>query len=127
MNKHNPGAIAAPLGAYSHGVSAAGGGRWLHVAGQIGLRADGSLASGFAAQADVAWGNLVAVLSDAGMSVADLVKVTHYLVPGTSLADYNPVRSKYLGDARPASTLIVVHALARPEWLFEVDAVAWHA
>lgn len=125
MQQHNPSTTAAPLGAYSHAVSAPGGGRWLHIAGQIGLRADGSLVSGFAAQADAAWGNLVAILADAGMSVHDLVKVTHYLVHSTDLADYNPVRSKHLGDARPASTLIVVHALARPEWLFEVDAVAW--
>jgi enamine deaminase RidA (YjgF/YER057c/UK114 family) len=35
------------------------------------------------------------------------------------------VRSGYLQSARPASTLVVVRALARPEWLFEVEAVAW--
>jgi 2-iminobutanoate/2-iminopropanoate deaminase len=127
MQKHNPTTIAAPLGTYSHGVAVPAGGRWLHIAGQVGLRADGVLASGFAAQADAAWSNLVAVLADAGMGVDDLVKCTHYLVRSTDLVDYNPVRSKHLGAARPASTLIIAHALARPEWLFEIDAVAWRA
>jgi enamine deaminase RidA (YjgF/YER057c/UK114 family) len=127
MNAHNPTTIAAPLGAYSHAIEAPGGGRWLHIAGQIGMRADGSLALSFAEQADIVWSNLVAILADAGMTVADLVKVSHYLVRATDLPEYNPVRSKHLGTARPASTLIVVHGLARAEWLIEVDAVAWHA
>jgi enamine deaminase RidA (YjgF/YER057c/UK114 family) len=67
------------------------------------------------------------VLGDAGMTTADLVKVTHYLLRGEDLAQYNPVRSKYLGAARPASTLVVVAGLARPEWRIEVEAVAWRA
>jgi hypothetical protein len=37
------------------------------------------------------------------------------------------VRVRFLGDARPASTLVVVRALARPEWLVEVEAIAWRA
>lgn len=127
MNAHNPSTIAAPLGAYSHAIEAPGSGRWLHIAGQIGMRANGSLGLTFAEQADIAWSNVVAILADAGMGVGDLVKVTHYLVRAADLPDYNPVRSKYLGTARPASTLIVVQALARSEWQVEVDAVAWHA
>jgi 2-iminobutanoate/2-iminopropanoate deaminase len=125
--QHNPGTIAAPAGAYSNGVSAPGGGRWLHIAGQIGVRPDGTTAGTFAEQAEVAWQNLLAILADAGMSAADLVKTTHYLLRGDDLKEYSQVRSKYLGSARPASTLVIVHTLARPEWLVEVEAVAWHA
>jgi enamine deaminase RidA (YjgF/YER057c/UK114 family) len=127
MQIHDPAAIAAPLGRYHHGISAPGSGRWLHIAGQIGLRADGSLAEGFAAQAEAVWTNLVAILADAGMTPDHLVKVNHYLVRPTDLADYNPIRTRHLGEARPASTLLIVQALARPEWLIEVDAVAWRA
>ena len=126
MKVHNPSVIAAPLGRYSNGISAPAGGRWLHIAGQIGVRPDGSLAEGFAAQAEAAWSNLVAILQDAGMTVDHLVKVNHFLVQASDLTDYNPIRMKFLGEARPASTLIVVQALAKPEWRFEVDAVAWH-
>ena len=94
LNVHNP---HAPLGAYSNGISTPAGGRWLHIAGQV------------------------------GMTVADLVKVTHYLVRGEDLPAYNPVRLRHLGSARPASTLVVVAGLARPEWRIEVEAVAWRA
>ena len=46
-------------------------------------------------------------------------------VSAADLKDYNAVRSRHLGSARPASTLVVVHALARPEWRVEVEGVAW--
>ena len=124
LTVHNP---VAPLGASSNGISAPAGGRWLHIAGQVGIGADGKLAEGFEAQAETAWPNLVAVLADAGMTTADLVKVTHYLVRGDDLPAYNPVRLRHLGAARPASTLVVVAALARPEWRIEVEGVAWRA
>jgi len=59
------------------------------------------------------------------MSAADLVKVNHYLTRADALQDYNAVRSRHLGSARPASTLVIVQALARPGWRIEVEAVAW--
>ncbi len=123
----NPEQIAAPVGPYSQGVLVSGAGTWLHIAGQVGMRKDGSLAQGMAEQADLAWSNLNEVLRAAGLEVADLVKVVTYVTDETQLAALGPVRLKYLGDARPASTLVVVKALARPEWLFEVEAVAFRA
>ncbi|WP_442284013.1 RidA family protein [Variovorax sp. M-6] len=127
MKKHNPSTIAAPAGAYSNGVSAPGGGRWLHIAGQVAIDLDGTVPESFEAQAHVAWRNLLAVLADAGMGVADLVKVNHFLVDAGDMAAYAAVRAGYLGDARPASTLLIVQALARPAWRVEIDAVAWKA
>lgn len=124
---HNPATIAAPMGAYSNGMSAPGSGRWLFIAGQVGVRPDATVAESFIDQADTVWRNLVAILGDAGMSVTDLVKVTHFLVRAQDLADYNPVRARHLGTARPASTLLIVKALVRPELLIEVEAVAWRA
>jgi 2-iminobutanoate/2-iminopropanoate deaminase len=120
----NPAGMAAPVGAYSHGVLAAADGEWLHVSGQIGMLPDGSLADGIAAQAHAAWTNLLAVLAAAGMDAGDLVKVTSFITDAADLQALNPVRSAFLGEARPASTLLVVKALARPAWLFEVEAVA---
>jgi enamine deaminase RidA (YjgF/YER057c/UK114 family) len=125
MKAHNPAASAAPLGAYSNGISAPGAGRWLHIAGQIGVLPDGSFPADFADQAEAAWQNLVRVLADAGMTTADLVKVTHFLVSADDLGDYTAVRSRHLGSARPASTLVVVQALARPQWRVEVEGIAW--
>lgn len=123
--KLNPSAIAAPAGMYSHGVLAPSTGQWLHVSGQIGMRPDGSLGTGFTEQARIAWENLMAVLAAAHMDENHLVKLTTYMLDGADLKDLNPVRSVFLKDARPASTLVVVKALARAEWLFEVEAVAY--
>ncbi len=121
----NPPTVAAPAGPYSQGVMVQGPGTWLHVAGQIGVDAQGVLQEGFEAQARQAWTNLVAVLAAAGMDVSHLVKVTTYLVDGADMSRLGPVRGAFLGEARPASTLVVVKALARPEWLFEVEATAF--
>lgn len=120
----NPTTIAAPVGAYSHGVLAPAGGQWLYIAGQVGLLPDGTLADGFAAQARAAWTNVIAVLNAANMDAGHLVKVTTFMTEAGDLKDLNPVRFVFLGAARPASTLVIAKALARPEWLIEVEAVA---
>ena len=64
------------------------------------------------------------MLEKAGMDVHDFVKVTHYLLHATDIPDYVKVRSRYLGDARPASMLLIVPGLVRPEFLLEVEAIA---
>lgn len=120
-----PATVAPPAGVYSHGITTQGPGTCLHVAGQIGVALDGTLQQGFGAQADQAWQNLVAVLNAAGMDVSHLVKVTTYLTRAADLPRLNAVRSVYLGAARPASTLVVVAALAHPDWCFEVEATAF--
>ncbi len=125
LKKHNPSTIAAPAGAYSNGISAPGSGRWLHIAGQVGINVNGALSEDIEQQAHVVWSNLLAVLADAEMTVANLVKVTHFLVRPNDMAAYATVRASYLLDARPASTVLIVQALAKPQWLVEVDAVAW--
>jgi len=70
------------------------------------------------------WQNILAVLAEGGMGVQDLVKVTSFLTRKEDYAKFGPVRARYLGEHRPASTLLVVSALARPEFLVEVEAVA---
>ena len=121
----NPGDVPAPAGPYSQGVLSEGPGSWLHIAGQIGVDREGGLQEGFEAQARQAWTNLVAVLAAANMDAYHLVKVTTYLVDGADMARLGPIRTGFLGNARPASTLVVVKALARPEWLIEVEATAF--
>lgn len=117
--------VAAPMGPYSHGIVCSGPGRWLHIAGQIGVAANGVLQDGFEAQARQAWNNLCAVLQAAGMDVSHLVKVVSFLVDPGHLPLLGPVRGGFLGTARPASTLLVVQALANPGWLYEVEATAF--
>ena len=64
------------------------------------------------------------VLKAAGCSFADVVKVTHFLLDVNDRAAINPVRQELFGEARPASTLVEVSALAVPGALLEIEAVA---
>jgi enamine deaminase RidA (YjgF/YER057c/UK114 family) len=58
------------------------------------------------------------------MSVGDLVKITQYLTRAEDIPAYAKVRTRMLGAARPASMMLVVAALPRPDFLLEIEAVA---
>src|SRR5580765_7037699 len=76
---HNPKSIAAPNGTYSHGIETPPNARWLYVAGQVGVRPDGSVSAIIDMQTEVVWQNILALLADAGMRVGDVVKITSFL------------------------------------------------
>lgn len=120
----NPQTVSPPFSRYSHAVEAAPGLRWLHLSGQVGVDPAGKAASGFEAQARQAFANLEALLADAGMGWADVVKLTTFITDRADLATLRRVRDAALGEAQPASTLLVVAGLASPDWLIEVEAVA---
>ena len=120
----NPAAVPAPFSRYSQAVEADPGLRWLHVSGQIGVGVNGALPEGFAEQARNAWRNLLAILDSAGMEPRHLVKVTAYLTRPADVGGYRSIRDSMLGEAEPASTLVVVAALADPRWLVEIEALA---
>jgi enamine deaminase RidA (YjgF/YER057c/UK114 family) len=120
---HNIG-VAARIGAYSDAVEVPGGSRWLVTAGTPGLSADGALPEGIVPQSELAWTHIVTLLKRAGMTVGDLVKVTQYLTRESDIAEYARVRGRFLGNARPASMLLVVPALVRPGFLVEIEILA---
>ncbi len=124
LKKHNPGAIAAAFSRYSLGVEAPATARWLYVSGQVGVAPDGAVADGPEAQMETAWRNVLAILDSAGMGPGDLVKVTVFLTRAEDVGLYRQVRDRMLAGAEPASTLIVITALAHPDWLVEIEAVA---
>ena len=125
MNKkHVPDTIAPPLAAYSHGIEIPPNARVLHTAGQVGILPDGTTPEGIEAQTEATWVNLMAILDSAGMGIDDVVKVTTYVTNEEDFWPMAKVRARFFGDARPASTGIVVKALAKQEWLVEIDLVA---
>jgi 2-iminobutanoate/2-iminopropanoate deaminase len=125
MNQiHNPPEVGSPAGHYSHAISAPAAARWLYISGQVGTAADGTVPADAGVQSEACWAKLQAILADAGMGLADLVKVTAFLTREGDIAGYRAVRDRVLGEHKPASTLVVVSRLARPEWLVEVEAVA---
>jgi 2-iminobutanoate/2-iminopropanoate deaminase len=121
----NPHDVHAPAGAYSHVVSTQGAGRTLYISGQVGVDRDGVLVEGFAGQASQCWHNIIAALAADGTTANDLVKVTTFVTDASCAAELNCVHAPFLGDARPASTLICISALMQPGWLIEVEAIAF--
>jgi 2-iminobutanoate/2-iminopropanoate deaminase len=120
-----PSAIAPPVANYAHAVVSEGAGRWLHTAGVVGIAPDGSVPAGLAAQAGVVWANITAILSEAGMTVRDIVSVTTHVVVGEELGPVMGARDRAMAGHLAASTLVTVPALARPEWRVEVAIVAF--
>lgn len=124
MNTSHDVGVARLIGKYSDAIEVAPNARWLFTSGTPGIRLGGSTPPDVTSQAEMAWGHIVRMLESAGMTVHDLVKVTHYLLRAEDIPAYVAVRSRFLGDARPASMLLVVPELVRPEFLLEIEAVA---
>ena len=109
--------------AYSQAVEVLGATRTLYVSGQIGVDAAGATPADAIEQNRLAWSNLTAQLRAAGMTLDNLVRYTTILPDVADLAAARSVRAEYLGDRRPASTLIVA-GLANPAWKVEIEGVA---
>ncbi len=116
--------IASQIGNYSDAIEAKSNLRWLLTAGTPGLSRTGDLPKDITGQAEGAWEHVIGLLERAGMTVADVVKVTQYLTRAEDIPAYGKVRSRFLGDARPASMLLVIPQLVRPEFLVEIEIVA---
>ena len=116
-------ALAEPISHYTDAVRAA---ELLFVSGVVPVDGDGRLVGGddVVAQARQVLANLGAVLAAAGATFADVVKVTVFLTDIADRAGINPVRQEVFGEARPASTLVEVSALAVPGAKLEIEAVA---
>ena len=89
-----PATVAPPMpGAfYAHSVEVPAGADWVLVSGQLGARPDGSVPETFDEQIEWCWKNIVAVLADSGLGVADLVKVTTFLTDRAQRAKNAEVR-----------------------------------
>jgi enamine deaminase RidA (YjgF/YER057c/UK114 family) len=115
-------------GSFTQVVSATGS-KTIYISGQVSWDAEGNIvgAGDFPAQAKQAFENLAVALEAAGATIADVAKTNVYIV------NYDPSMGRALNDARkaisggataPASTLIGVQALAAPEFMIEVEAIA---
>jgi enamine deaminase RidA (YjgF/YER057c/UK114 family) len=123
----NPDTIHAPLGAYSHQVEIPAGARWLAMAGQVGADRDGRVSQDPVEQARQCLANIRHNVEAAGMEVRDIVKMTWYVVGNIDAQRRRELLTEFLGDHRPASTLVYVAALASPDYKVEIDAWACRA
>jgi enamine deaminase RidA (YjgF/YER057c/UK114 family) len=123
MKAHDPSAIFAPVGPYTHGLEVVDARRLLFITGTMGLDKSGKAPGGIEAQCTQAWRNIGAILEDAGMSMRNLVKVTCYLADRSYRETNMKARAAALGGHRVA-TVVVVAGLLEDDWLVEIEAVA---
>ena len=117
------GQLAEPISHYTDGVEANG---FLYISGMLPVNTEGELVGGddVVRQSEQVLGNVGAVLRSAGASFDDVVRVGVYVRNMADRELINTVRRRYFGDARPASALVEVSALAHPGALVEIEAVA---
>ena len=115
--------LHAPL---SHYTDAVRFGDLLFISGVGPLDAELQLVGGddVAAQCDQVFRNMGAILKATGLDFADILRVTVYLTEVDDRSKINPVRQRYFGSSRPASTLFGVAQLAIPGMKIEIEAVA---
>ena len=115
--------MSVPLSHYADAVRA---GDLLFVSGCVPVDGEGKLVGGddITAQTEKVFENIGLVLAAAGASAADVVKVTVFVTDMADRAAINEVRKRFFGEARPASTLVEISALAIPGAKVEIEAVA---
>lgn len=123
MKTHDPDAIFAPVGSYTHGLEVVEARRLLFVTGTMGLDKNGKAPEGIEAQCALAWRNIEAILEHAGMGMRNLVKVTCYLADRKYREVNMQARAATLGDHRAATT-VVAATLLEDGWLVEIEAIA---
>lgn len=124
LNLVNPETLPPPASKYSHIVEVPDGTRLAFVSGQVGIDADGNTPEDFAGQCEQVFRNLSAALAAVGMGVSDTVRLNAYLTSSDDLAAYRDIRDAWAGGHEYASTLVMVPALAAPDWMVEVELVA---
>ena len=99
-------------------------GEWVFVSGTTGFDyATMTIANDVVAQAEQCFRNIDAALRQAGASLADVVRVTYILPNAGDFEPCWPVLRKYLGEVRPAATMISA-GLADPRIRIEVEVTA---
>jgi 2-iminobutanoate/2-iminopropanoate deaminase len=125
VKRTNPPALSTPTG-YTHVVEVTGPAKTVYIAGQIAFDKEGKIvgAGDMAAQAEQVFKNLQAALEAAGAKFSDVVKMNTYVTDMSKAPAVREVRARYFGQTAPASTLVQVPALARPELMLEIEVIA---
>jgi 2-iminobutanoate/2-iminopropanoate deaminase len=128
IRRHNPAEVHPPAGRYSHvTVHPLGPGlKRVVLAGQVGVKPDGTIAGDLAAQIEQAWDNLLACLASEKLGPEHLVKIVYFTVVNTAeaLTLSREIRGRKLGDIALSSTYLVIAGLAGPDYKVEIEGEA---
>jgi enamine deaminase RidA (YjgF/YER057c/UK114 family) len=119
-----PPSIRPPFARYSHGMEVPAGRRLVVCSGQLGITADDRIPEDAGEQAELCFANIAAILKDAGLRLRDIVRINAFVSDRAHLRPYMEVRDRLVGEPPPASTLVIVAGLARPEFKVEVEVIA---
>jgi enamine deaminase RidA (YjgF/YER057c/UK114 family) len=111
---------------YSQGVKVTQAQTILFLSGQVAYTGDGSPAfrGDFKAQARGAYEAIKALVESQGGTMNSIVKITTYVTDMHYRVDLAPIREEFFGKKGPASTLVEISALAHPDWMIEIEAIA---
>lgn len=124
VKRYDVDGVRSSGGRFSHVGEIGPNARLFHLAGQTGTAPDGSTGKDFAEQAELVYRNIGTVLKQCGLDFNNLVKITVFLINPEDADVWRATQKKHFGDVVPASTLLYVSRLARPELLVEVEAIA---
>jgi enamine deaminase RidA (YjgF/YER057c/UK114 family) len=116
--------LRSPPGPWSNAIEVLPGARYLYTCGLVGVRQDGTMEQGIEDQAVRIFENIHILLSEANMDMSHVVKIISYLVDVADQPAYSKARAPYLGDARPAMTMLGIAQLAHPTLRLEVEVIA---
>ena len=129
FKSHNPPDVLPLVGPLSWGLEFPVPKRFVYISGQVGADVAGRVGEGLLEQAQLAFDNVAAVLRSAGLTPQHVIRTGLYFNRHVEMTpelqtDFNAIRTGFMGEHRPTSTWLFVHALADPRWLFEIDAIA---
>ena len=119
-----PKTIKPPFARYSHGVEVPAGKRLVLCSGQLGIGPEDAVPDDAGAQTELCFKNIAAILSEAGLTLNDIVRINAFVTGREHLQAYMDVRNRLFSDPAPASTLMIVSGFARPEFKVEVEVLA---
>jgi 2-iminobutanoate/2-iminopropanoate deaminase len=122
----NPASVAPPMKPHYSNSIRTESGPLLFIAGQVALDADGKLVGDgdIRAQATQVLENIRAIVEANGGAMADIAQVTVYVRDIEAFNSISDIRERYFPSDGPASAIVEVSALAWPEFLIEIAAVA---
>jgi enamine deaminase RidA (YjgF/YER057c/UK114 family) len=119
-----PSSIRPPFAKYSHGIEVPAGHRLIFCSGQLGVAPNERVPEDAGEQAELCFKNIAAILGEAGMTFANIVRINSFVTDRAYTRAYMAVRDRLVGDPPPASTMIIVSGFSRPEFKVEVEVIA---
>ncbi|MEL6998911.1 MAG: RidA family protein [Pseudomonadota bacterium] len=121
-----PDGIRPPFARYSHGIEVPPGYRMAVLSGQLGVDVADRAPEDPRAQAEICFGNIDAILAEARMTRAHVVRINAYVTDRAHMAGYMAARDAWIEglDPPPASTLMIVSGFTRPEFKVEIEVLA---